>query len=147
MRLLRAFYDRYAPVLVVFCLLVATGGVIIGTSATFTSGAVVDCLREHADATSKSNKAVRAATVARDDASSAFGRALNREGEAFLTFVNELSRGRVDGPEDLGRLRASLADRARAALALEGAQVNLDQVRLDNPIPAPPAEYCGLGDD
>lgn len=143
---IRTFYDRYAPLLIVVCLLVATIGVIIGTSATFTSGALVNCLRRHASATAESSKAVREATVTRDVAAADFSVALNTEGEAFLAFVKKLARGRVDGPEDIGRLRATLAGRAAAARALDAAQAELDQVRRDNPVPDPPAVFCKLGE-
>ena len=148
------FYARFAKILLLFCLLTATGGVIIGTTATIqaataTQGTrvIVECLKLHGKAMTETNDAVRDATVARDAAVGEFNATLQAEGAAFLALVAALSQPSPDQAVFkplLQTLSETLASRAEANRKVISKQALLDEARAKHPVPPPPSEFCGL---
>lgn len=149
-----SFYTRFAKVLLVVCLLTATGGVIIGTTAQIESGqntaatrSLVECLVDHGKASNEATAAVRKAAEAKDLAVGEFNATLQAEGLAFLALVTALANPataqKVYDPL-LKTLRETLAARATANQKVIRKQLDLDAARQENPVPAPPATFCGL---
>jgi hypothetical protein len=147
-------YARFAKILLIVCLLAATGGVIIGTTATVQSARnadathnLVDCLKRHGAATSIASTAVRDASALKDAASLEFTATLAAEGSAFQALVTLLTTPGVTQEQfkpALATLRDTLADRSEANIKLIKAQAHLDRIRAKNPVPPPPAIFCGL---
>jgi hypothetical protein len=156
------FYARFAKILLIFCMLAATGGVIIGTSAQLQSSGVsiankklTDCIRDWSTENSKVSKATRDAAAAKDVAVTAFNATLADEGDAFHGMV-KLFLASIKDPESTDtedyrlvilKLERTLQARSDANRVVIDAQNHLDKVRADNPIPAPPAEFCHLDGD
>jgi hypothetical protein len=148
------FYARFAKVLLILCLLTATGGVIIGTTAQVQSGQAVDanadlvkCLKDWSAETAKVAKATRAAAQEKDEAVTAFNSSLADEGDAFLQLVSALvdpDTERAEYAQLIQRLERTLAVRADANALVLQKQRALDRVREENPIPEPPAIFCQL---
>ena len=143
-------YNTWAPAVLSVCILFS-GFAMVSTylqqrTQDRVTATLLRCFDTYANNVSTSNKAVRDATVAKDDATADRDDALNAEGVAFLSFVRALQAGRVDGPEDIKPLADALADRAEAGQRLDKAQRRLDRVRRLNPIPEPPSVFCKLPD-
>lgn len=148
----RVWYDRWAPVVVTAVAILAVVGIWMGTAATITnaaqdrradaaSRAVQKCFDDYAIAQSASSKAVREASVVKDEATKVFNQALNDEGRAFKALVRRILADEVE-PSDVHRLYRTLARRDRSGRAVERAQVALDKARADNPVPSAPSEFC-----
>lgn len=148
------FYARFAKLLLVFCLLAATGGVIIGTTAQLQSGKakeasnkVVTCLESWSAENSRVAAATRQASENKDLAVTAFNATLNDEGQAFLALVqaiiNPATTQELYQPLLL-KLTRTLAARSDANALVIHSQRKLNRVRDKNPIPPPPAEFCHL---
>lgn len=144
------FYTRFAKILLIVCLITATGGVIIGTTAQVQSGKAVqanktltECLNRYSAAQSLSSQAVRDASELVTEKTVLRDIALDEEGEAFQRLVDSL-RAKKYKPAILDALSDALAGRAEAATALQSAQDNLSLVRADNPVVPPPATFCRI---
>lgn len=151
------FYARFAKVLLIFCLLAATGGVIIGTTAQVKSGkateanaALTQCLEDWSAENSRVSKATRKAAEAKDDAVTVFNSTLADEGQAFLDLITAIIQQDSSQHEyDLliQHLERTLRARADSNQVVVDAQNKLDSVRAKNPVPPPPAEFCHLGEE
>lgn len=148
------WYYRRAPVLVTAVAVLALVGIWLAASATITNGqqdrraeardtAVQRCFDRWADAQSASSSAVREASIVKDEATKVFNQALNDEGQAFKVLVRRILREDVDD-SDVQRLYRTLARRDRAGRAVERAQVELDKVRAENPVPQAPSKFCSV---
>jgi hypothetical protein len=147
------FYARFAKILLIVCLLTATGGVIIGTTAQIASGengratrSLVACLNDWSAKSSASSKAVRTASEKKDIAVTKFNATLADEGEAFLDLVESFVNpaGDHDTEQLLLDLERTLQLRADANYEVILAQNELDQAREDYPLPPAPSLYCDL---
>lgn len=148
------FYARFAKILLIVCLLAATGGVIIGTTAQINTSAnaaadrtLVSCLNDWSAESAAVSKAVRTASEAKDVAVTHFNATLADEGDAFLSLVEAIVDPTTKPSEYdklLQRLQRTLQIRSDANAAVITAQINLDAVREANPPPAPPAIFCDL---
>lgn len=150
----RAWYDKWAPLMVTAVALLALVGIWIGTSATITNGRqdardnaatekVQACFDRYAEAQSASSQAVRDASAAKDVAEAQFNRALNAEGRAFKALTDELLADNLT-EKDVQRLRDTLADRDEAGQAVVRAQADLDRARAENPVPEAPSKFCSV---
>lgn len=150
----RVWYDRWAPVLVTAVAVLALVGVWIGASAVVTNGrqearadatnkAVQACFDRYAQAQSASSKAVRVASVEKDEATAIRDDALNAEGRAFRELVRKILDDSVT-PTDVKRLYDTLDARDAAGRRLDAAQDALDEARVENPVPDAPSEFCSV---
>lgn len=143
----RSLYDRVAPVLVIFCLLAslfASVGIYYQDRQRDADRAeLLKCFDQYAELQSASSVAVREASVEKDEATTLRDDALNAEGMAFQAVVEEILAGDLT-PAAVRRLAATLEVRARASRRLDVAQDNLDEARRENPVPAPPSEFCSV---
>lgn len=148
------WYARWAPIVVSIVALVAVVGVITGTTATITNGrqdaqanaqsaAVQKCFDRYAQAQSASSKAVREASVAKDEAQSARDDALNAEGRAFKRVVKKIIADTLT-PADVQWLYDTLDARDAAGRRLDRAQAELDKARAENPVPNAPSTFCSV---
>lgn len=149
----RLWYNRWAPVIMGVCLIIGATAAVVGalglvrTSATQVEQArLLACFDRYAAVDSTSSKVIRAASVAKDDATSAFFTSLGIEGRAFKRLTHRILTSDADAA-DVRQLDRALALRAQAQARLERAQDALDQAREDNPIPDPPSEFCGSDAD
>lgn len=149
-----AWYDRWAPIAVAGVTVVALIGIWLAAAATIENGrqdaranardsAVQKCFDRYAQAQSASSKAVREASVVKDEATKVFNQALNDEGRAFKALTRRILAENVE-PQDVQRLYRTLARRDRAGRAVERAQVELDKAREDNPVPSAPSTFCSV---
>lgn len=150
----RGWYERWAPLVVTVVAVLAVVGIWMGTAATITNAAqdrradardtaVQKCFDRWADAQSSSTAAVREASIVKDEATKVFNQALNDEGRAFKALVANLRKRTVE-PHQVQRLYRTLARRDRAGRAVERAQLVLDRVRADNPVPQAPSKFCSV---
>jgi hypothetical protein len=148
------FYALYAKPLVLFCVLAATCGVIIGTTAQVQSARAVEanrvltqCLVDWSAESSATSKAVREVSAQRDLAEIDFFERLNEEGDAFYTLVDRLTDP-ATSPEVydvlIKQLRDTLDKRGQKTTNLIKAINALKDARTEYPVPPPPAEFCGL---
>lgn len=170
MRAIGRFLDHYDRAIKAVCLVIGVLGVLIGTSATLTNNqqqadfraeqarrnsenaavlsaqqTLLDCFDAYAAASSSSSKAVRVASVAKDEATAEFNRTLNVEGLAFKRLIGGILDESTT-PADVRNLYDTLDARAKAGRQLDHAQDALDKARAENPIPDPPSEFCGSSD-
>lgn len=150
----RKHYDRFAPYLVLLIGIFAAIGIWIGVLAGVANARqdeansdLLDCLNRYAGVNADVSAKIRDAAVAKDVQLSKFHVALNDEGIAFESLVNDLYAGTLENQSDLVPLKQSLHRRSDAAAALLKAQENLDQVRVDNPIPDPPRIFCDISSE
>ena len=155
----RSFYDRVAPWLTLATILMAAVGIWIGVIGVFANNrqdaqaaaeqasrdkdtkALLKCFDDYARESSASSSAVREASVRKDAATVARDNALDAEGRAFQAVVDHLLDNAVT-PTDVKNLRDALQVRNDAAARLDRAQRALDKVREENPVPAPPSTFC-----
>lgn len=139
----RLWYDRWAPLVVTFVAIGALVGIWIGTAATITnadqdrradaaSKAVQRCFDRYARAQSASSKAVREASIVKDDATAARDRALQALTDSLIT------------SQPTSEVREILADLDAAGVRLVAAQAALDEAREENPVPPAPSEFCSV---
>lgn len=148
------WYARWAPIVTSIVALVAVIGVVVGASASVTNGrqdaranatfaAVQKCFDRYAEAQSASSKAVRDASVAKDEAQSARDDALNAEGRAFKAVVRKIIADTLS-PADVQWLYDTLDARDAAGRRLDRAQAELDRARAQNPVPSAPSSFCSV---
>lgn len=137
------WYSRSAPVVVTAVAILALVGIWIGAAATVTNGnqdrradaasrAVQRCFDRYAQAQSASSKAVREASVVKDEATAERDRALQTLTDSLIT----------KAPSE--HIRSILAELDAAGVALVAAQVQLDKARAENPVPDAPSEFCSV---
>lgn len=138
------WYTRWAPLMVMFCLLV-TFAAVVGTWSNYraqeatrleqqrTTTTLLKCFDRYTTDLSGVQPAIRRFSAYRDDALKASLLEL-RDG------LRELARGDFD--------RADIVALVREFNAYERAQDALERGRAANPYPDPPSEFCDLpGDD
>lgn len=139
----RLWYDRWAPIVVTLTALLAVVGIWIGTAATITNAqqdrrsdaatkAVQKCFDRYAQAQSASSKAVREASVVKDEATARRDLALTALTDALITGKPTPS------------VRRALAELNKSGVALVDAQSALDEARAENPVPDAPSEFCSV---
>ena len=150
---LRGIHDRHARVILASIATLMLPLMIMTTVATMDNwrqdkdrDALLACINDYADASSTSSKAVRVASAKKDVATADFNLALNAEGAAFKRLIGAILAENVK-PADVQRLYDTLDERDRAGRALVAAQDELNEARRENPVPDPPSEFCGYGDD
>lgn len=148
------WYARRAPVVVTAVAILALVGIWIGAAATVTNGrqdaranasakAVQKCFDRYAEAQSASSKAVREASIAKDEAQTTRDNALNAEGRAFKRVVRKIIADTLN-PADVKWLYDTLDARDAAGRRLDRAQDALDKARAENPVPSAPSTFCSV---
>lgn len=142
----RAFYDRFAPALVLFILFVSMVGIWIGVASIqndarqdaaaaaenkardHQNSSLLACFDEFADNLAGGLPPVRAASADRDSALA-----------AAIGQLHRLIVKAVGGDEATD---ADIDDLLNAFEAYKKASDKLDDVRANNPYPEPPSEFC-----
>lgn len=146
----RAFHDRHARAIMAAIATMLVPLAVVTAVATLDNWRqdrerddLLACFDDFAGASSTSSQVIREASVRKDVATAERDDALNAEGKAFQKLVERILTDNVK-PKHVEELADTLADRHRAARKLDRAQAALDEARRENPVPAPPSEFCSV---
>ena len=153
------FYARFAPLVIMICLLISIGA---GVGTYFTQRAqdaetaerqrvttiLLGCFDTYAERFSSASKEVRAAQVYTDGIEARTDRVAARREDAFqelLTlFLRQPPPTEAESIAAFKKLRRTTADLAVAREALVKARMNLGEVRAAHPVPDPPSKFCEI---
>lgn len=139
----KGWYSRWDALVATLIAIAAAVGIWVGASAMVTNGRqdaaaqtsnekVQACFDQYAQAQSASSKAVREASVVKDEATAERDTALTALTDALIS------------SKPTSQIRAALAELNKAGVALVDAQSALDKARAENPVPDAPSEFCSV---